>query len=182
MGGKWLELLMEIAPNVKRAAALFNPDTAPRQGTYYLTSFQAAARSLKVEPITVPVHSAAEIENCITSLGREPGGGLVVTGDPFLLIDRRSTILLAARNKVPAVYFHSVFARDDGLLSYGPDNGDIFRRAATYVDRILRGTKPAELPVQSPVKFELVINLKTAKALGLDVPWILQQRADEVIE
>jgi putative ABC transport system substrate-binding protein len=182
IGGKWLELLTEIAPNVKRAAAMFNPDTAPHRGAYYLPSFEAAARSLKVEPITMPVHSRAEIEAGITSLGREPGGGFVAMGDPFILIDRKSTLLLATQNKVPAVYFHAVFPRDGGLLSYGPDNGDIFRRAAPYVDRVLRGANPAELPVQSPVKFELVINLKTAKALGLEAPWILQQRADEVIE
>jgi ABC-type uncharacterized transport system substrate-binding protein len=156
--------------------------TAPHRGAYYLPSFEAAARSLKVEPITMPVHSRAEIEAGITSLGREPGGGFVAMGDPFILIDRKSTLLLATQNKVPAVYFHAVFPRDGGLLSYGPDNGDIFRRAAPYVDRVLRGANPAELPVQSPVKFELVINLKTAKALGLEAPWILQQRADEVIE
>ncbi len=180
--GKWLELLTETAPGVKRAAIMFNPDTAAGGGSFYLPSFQAAARSLKVEQITVPVHSDAEIETGITSLGREPGGGLVAMGDPFMLAHRAPTILAAARNKVPAVYFAPVFPRDGGLLSYGPDPGDMFRRAAPYVDRILRGAKPAELPVQAPTKFELAINLKVAKALGLTFPPFLLDSADEVIE
>jgi putative tryptophan/tyrosine transport system substrate-binding protein len=146
MGGKCLELLTEIAPSVKRAAIIFNPDTAPGgRSYYYLRSFEAAARLLKVEPITAIVQSDAEIEASITSLGREPGGGLVVPGDIFLLIHRAPTILLAARNHVPAVYYNAVFARDGGLLSYGPDIGDIFRRAALYVDRILRGAKPESM-------------------------------------
>jgi ABC-type uncharacterized transport system substrate-binding protein len=182
MGGKWLELLKEIAPSVKRAATIFNPDTAPGRGSYYLPSFEAAARSLKVEPITLPVRSDTEIETAITSLGRKPGSGFVAIGDSFLVANRGPIILAAARNNVPAVYFHASFARDGGLFSYGPDNADIFRRAASYVDRILRGAKPAELPVQVPTKFERVINLKTAKAIGLDVPMHLQQLADEVIE
>ena len=129
-----------------------------------------------------PVHSEAEIETVITSLGSEPGGGLVVMPDTFVESHRAHIILLAARNNVPTVYPDSVWARDGGLLSYGPDRADIFRRSAAYVDRILRGAKPAELPVQAPTKYELVINLKTAKALGLDVSLQLQQRADEVIE
>ncbi|MBV8139470.1 MAG: ABC transporter substrate-binding protein, partial [Deltaproteobacteria bacterium] len=182
MGGKWLELLKEIAPGIKRAAIMFNPDTAPGQGSYYLPSFEAAARSLQVEPITAPVHSEVEIEAGIVSLGREPGGGLIAMGDSFMWGRRSSAILAAARNNVPAIYPGAVCARDGGLLSYSPDIGDIFRRATPYVDRILRGANPASLPVQNPVKFELVINLKTAKALGLDVPFQFQQRADEVIE
>ena len=180
--GKWLELLTETAPSVKRAAIMFNPDTAAGGGSFYLPSFEAAARSLKVEPITLPVHSDAEIETGITSLGREPGAGLVAMGDPFMLAHRVPVILTAARNKVPAVYFAAVFPRDGGLLSYGPDPGDMFRRAAPYVDRILRGAKPGELPVQAPTKFELAINLKTAKALGLTFPAFLLDSADEVIE
>jgi putative tryptophan/tyrosine transport system substrate-binding protein len=182
MGGKWMELLKEIAPSVNRAGAIFNPDTAPGRGSYYLPSFEAAARSLKVEPITVPVHNDAEIEAAVTSLGREPGGGLVVIGDVFLVAHRGPIISTAARTKVPAIYFHAAFARDGGLLSYGPDNADLFRRAATYVDRILRGAGPAELPVQVPIKFIRAINLKTARALGLEVPLTLQASADEVIE
>jgi putative ABC transport system substrate-binding protein len=161
---------------------MFNPDTAPGGGSYYLPSFDAAARNLKIEPIAARVRSVAEIETVITSLGREPGGSIVVMPDVFVETHRGQIILSAARNNVPAVYSLSVFARDGGLLSYGPDRVDIFRRAASYVDRILKGEKPNELPVQAPVKFELVINLKTAKSLGLDVPLFLQQRADEVIE
>jgi putative tryptophan/tyrosine transport system substrate-binding protein len=135
-----------------------------------------------VEPIAAPVHSDAEIEAVITSLGREPGGGLVINPDAFLFTHRATIILLAARNNVPAVYRDSVFVRDGGLLSYGPDLGDMFRRAAPYVDRILRGAKPSELPVQLPVKFEMALNAKTAKALGLTVPPSILNLADEVIE
>jgi putative ABC transport system substrate-binding protein len=182
VAGKWLELLTEIAPTVKRAAIMFNPGTAPGGGSYYLPAFEAAARSLKVAPIAAPVHSDADIEMVITSLGRESGGGLVVSTDAFMIVHRAPVILLAARNNVPAVYQTSVFARDGGLLSYGPDRGDIFRRSASYVDRILRGAKPADLPVQLPVKFEMAVNLKTAKALGLTVPQSILLRADEVIE
>jgi putative ABC transport system substrate-binding protein len=182
MAGKWLELLTEIAPGVKRAATMFNPDTFPAGRSYYLPSFEAAARSLKVVPIVAPVHSDAEIETVMTSLGREPGGGLVVMGGVFMGVHRAPIILLAARNNVPAVYFHPVFPRDGGLLSYGPDWVDMFRRTALYVDRILRGAKPADLPVQFPTRFEMVLNAKTAKALGLAVPPSILLRADEVIE
>ncbi len=170
MGGKWLELLTEIAPGVKRVAAMFNPDTAPYVRSYYLPAFEAAARSFKVTPIVAPVHSDAEIETVIASLGREPGGGLVVMPDTFTVVHRAPIILLAARNNVPAVYWITMAAKDGGLLSYGPDLGDLFRRAAPYVDRILKGEKPAELPVQVPTKFEMALNVKTAKALGLAVP------------
>jgi putative ABC transport system substrate-binding protein len=182
MAGKWVELITEIAPGVKRAAIMFNPDTAPGGGSYLLPSFEAAARSLKVAPIAAPVHGDAEIETVITSLGREPGGGLVVMPDGFMTVHRAPIISLAARNNVPAVYARSFFARDGGLLSYGPDQVDLFRRSASYVDRILRGAKPAELPVQLPTKFEMVLNAKTAKALGLAVPPSILLRADEVIE
>jgi putative tryptophan/tyrosine transport system substrate-binding protein len=181
-GGKWLEVLKEIAPDIKRAAIMFNPDTAPAGGSYYLPSFDAAARKLKVEPIAVRVRSVAEIETVITSLGREPGSSLVVMPDAFMEIHRGQIILFAARNNVPTVYSQSVFARDGGLLSYGADRVDIFRRSASYVDLILRGAKPAELPVQLPIKYEMTVNAKTAKSLGLDVPLFFQQRADEVIE
>jgi putative ABC transport system substrate-binding protein len=135
-----------------------------------------------VAPIAAPVHSDAEIETVITSLSREPRGGLVVNGDTFMEVHRAPIILLAARNNVPAVYFDAVFTRDGGLLSYGPDQRDILRRSASYVDRILRGAKPADLPVQLPVKFEMALNAKTAKALGLAVPPSILLRADEVIE
>ena len=159
---------------------MFNPDTAPV--STYMPSFDTAARSLKVAPIIAPVHSDVEIEMVIIALGREPGGGLVVMPDIFTTVHRAPIILAAARNNVPAVYSVSAFARDGGLLSYGVDQVDIFRRAASYVDRILRGAKPADLPVQLPTKFEMVVNLKTAKALGLTVPPSILLRADEVIE
>jgi putative ABC transport system substrate-binding protein len=181
LGGKWLELLSEIAPGLKRAAIMFNPDINP-VSVYFMPSFETAARSLKVEAITAPVHDGVEIETAILALGREPGGGLIVTSDAFVIAHRASIILAAARNKVPVVYIASLFARDGGLLSYGPDPAGNFRRAATYVDRILRGAKPGDLPVQFPTKFEMVVNLKTAKALGLAVPPSILVRADEVIE
>jgi putative tryptophan/tyrosine transport system substrate-binding protein len=182
MAGKWLELLMEIAPGLKRVAIMFNPDTAVGGGSYFLTAFEAAARSFKVTPIAAPVHSDAEIETIIASLGREPGGGLVVTSDAVTRSYRAPIILLAAQNHVPAVYPQSLFARDGGLLSYGPDNRDLFHRAIPYVDRILRGAKSADLPVQVPTKFDMVLNAKTARALGLVVPQSILLLADEVIE
>jgi putative ABC transport system substrate-binding protein len=180
VGGKWLELLSEIAPGLKRAAFMFNPDTVPV--SVYMPSLETAARSLRIVLSTAPVHSDVEIETAITALGREPGGGLVALGDPFVIGHRASTISAAARNSVPAVYTQSLFARDGGLLSCGSDYGDIYRRAATYVDRILRGAKPGDLPVQQPTKFELTINLRTAKALGLTIPETLLATADEVIQ
>jgi putative tryptophan/tyrosine transport system substrate-binding protein len=182
MGGKWLELLTEIAPGVKRATVMFNPNTAPYARSYYLPSFEAAARSFKVAPIVAPVHSEAEIETVITSLGREPGGGLVVLPDTFSQVHRTAIILLAARNNVPVAYCDNSFAVDGGLFSYGPDQIDIFRRAAAYVDRILKGEKPADLPVIQPTRFELVINLKTVRAFGIDIPAKLLALSDEVIE
>jgi putative ABC transport system substrate-binding protein len=180
LGGKWLELLSEIAPGLKRAAITFNPDAV--LASTYMPSFETAARSLKIAPITAPVHSDVEIETAIIALGREPGGGLVVMPDAFTLAHHAPIISVAARNNVPAVYWQSNFAREGGLLSYGVDQVDILRRAATYVDRILRGAKPADLPVQFPTKFQMVVNLKTAKALGLAVPPSIRLRADEVIE
>jgi putative ABC transport system substrate-binding protein len=180
LGGKWLELLSEIAPGLKRAAIMFNPDTA--DASVHMPSFETAARSLKVVPITAPVHSDGEIETAIIALGREPGGGLVVMPDTFNYVHRVPIILAAARNNVPAVYNLSAYAREGGLLSYGVDLVDALRRAVSYVDRILRGAKPAELPVQFPTKFEMVLNLKTAKALGLTIPRSIWLRADEVIE
>jgi putative ABC transport system substrate-binding protein len=144
--------------------------------------FETAARSLKVAPIIAPVHSEVEIQAAITALGREPGGGLVVVPDVFLNVHRALIISAAARNNVPAVYRYSYLVRDGGLLSYGSDEVDIFRRAASYVDRILRGEKPGDLPVQFPTKFEMVVNRKTATALGLAIPPSIMLRADEVIE
>ena len=179
LGGKWLELLSEIAPGLKRATIMFNPDTAPV--STFMPSFETAAWSLKVAPINGAFHSDVEIETAIVDLGREAGGGLVIPGG-VRAVHHASIISAAARNNVPAVYYDSDFARDGGLLSYAVDPVDTFRRAATYVDRILRGAKPSDLPVQQPTKFELVINLKTAKALGLTVPETLLATADEVIQ
>ena len=182
MGGKRLQLLTEIAPGIKRVAIMFSPDTAPYVRSYFQPSFEAAARLLKVEPIIAPVHSDAEIETVITSLAREPGGGLITVPDNFVNSHRQTVISLAARNNIPAVYQISVFVREGGLLSYGADDVDTYRRAATFADRILRGEKPSDLPVQLPTKFEFVINLKTAKALGLTIPETLLATADEVIQ
>jgi putative ABC transport system substrate-binding protein len=179
LGGKWLELLSEIAPGLKRAAMMFI-DTP--NASVYLPSLEAAARARKVVPIVAPVHGDVEIETAINDLGREPGGGLVIIPDGFMGLHRAPIISAAARNNVPAVYAQSFFARDGGLLSYGIDQVDIWRRAAIYVDRILRGAKPAELSVQLPTKFELIINLKTAKALGITIPETLLATADEVIQ
>jgi putative ABC transport system substrate-binding protein len=180
LGGKWLELLSEIAPGLKRIAIMFNPGTAP--ASIYMPTFETAAQSLKVMLFLAPAYSDAEIETAIIALGREPGGGLVVMISPFMTAHRTQIILAAARNNIPAVYSASYFARDGGLLSYGPDRVDNWRRAASYVDRILHGAKPADLPVQFPTKFEMVVNLRTAKALGLTVPQSILLRADEVIE
>jgi putative ABC transport system substrate-binding protein len=147
-----------------------------------MPSLETAARSLKVEPIIAPIHSDAEIEAAIIALGREPGSGLVVVPDGSIFGHRAPIISAAARNKVPAVFWPSAFAREGGLLSYGADTVDNYRRAATYVDRILRGEKPGDLPVQLPTKYEMVVNRKTATALGLAIPPSILLRADEVIE
>jgi putative ABC transport system substrate-binding protein len=180
LGGKWLELLSEIAPGLKRAAIMFNPDAVTVSAN--MPSFEMAARSLKVASITARVHGDAEIETVITALGRDPGGGLVVILDVFNTAHRARIISAAVRNNVPAVSSAGYFVRDGGLLSYGPDPVDFYRRAASYVDRILRGEKPGDLPVQLPTKFEMVVNRKTANALGLAIPPSILLRADEVIE
>jgi putative tryptophan/tyrosine transport system substrate-binding protein len=179
VAGKWLSLLKEIAPGIKRAGIMFNPDTAPGGGKYYLDSFEAAARSLAVEPVVMRVRSDAEIETAIAGLGS--AAGLVLMDDSFMGVHYRTIISLAAR-KIPTIFLTPDFVKDGGLISYGPDLADIFRRAAGYVDRILRGEKPADLPVQTPTKYETAINLKTAKALGLHIPPELLATADEVIE
>jgi putative ABC transport system substrate-binding protein len=181
LGGKWVELLREIAPRVARTALLFNPSTAPFV-EYYLKSFHAAAASFGVEAITAAVRDMSELESIVTKLAREPNGGLIVLNEDFTIAHRAEIISLAARYRLPAVYPYRFFAELGGLLSYGVDLSDNFRRAAPYVDRILKGDKPTDLPVQAPAKYVLTINLKTAKSLGLDVPWFLQQRADEVFE
>jgi putative tryptophan/tyrosine transport system substrate-binding protein len=181
MAGKWLELLKEIAPRVNRVALLFNPNTATF-ANMFLDPLNAAAASLGVEVTAARVHDMSELESAIAAQGREPNGGLVAMPDSFLNARRAEITSLAARHRLPAVYPYRFYPEHGGLLSYGVDLIDNYRHAAAYADRILKGTKPSELPVQAPVKFELVVNLKAAKALGLDVPWFLQQRADEVIE
>ncbi len=181
MPTKWLQLLKEIAPRVVRIAFLFNPATAP-YAEFFLGPLKAAAPSVGVEVIASPVRDTSELKSVIAAQAREPDSGLIVTPDSFMDVHRAEIASLAARYRVPAVYPFHQFAQVGGLLSYGNDQLDNYRRAAVYVDRILRGAKPSELPVQAPVKFELVINLKTAKALDLAVPQSLLARADEVIE
>jgi putative tryptophan/tyrosine transport system substrate-binding protein len=182
MGGKWVELLNEVAPGLRRVAMMFNPDTAPGHGAYFAQAFKDAAKSFGLEPALAPVHADADIQVVIADLGREPRGGLVIVTDSFMFVHRATVIAQSAYHRVPSVYPNHVMARDGGLLSYGASNIDLFRRAALYVDRILRGTKPSELPVEIPTKFEVVINLRTAKTLGLEIPPTLLARADEVIE
>ena len=182
VGGKWLELLEEIAPQVRRAAIVFNPDTAPGHGRYYSASFEAAAKALSIQPLEVPVRNDNDIEEAVASLAGQPNAGLVVMSDGFVRVHRHTIIAATARYKIPAVYPLRVNATEGGLLAYGPHYVDLFSQVATYVDRILRGANSAELPVQVPTKFELVINLKTAKALGLVAPPALLASADEVIE
>jgi putative ABC transport system substrate-binding protein len=181
LGGKWLELLKEIAPRVARVALLFNPATAT-MAEYYLDPTKAAAAFLGVEAIVAPVHDRSELESIIATQARESNSGLIVLPDSFLRVHRAEVTSLPARYRLPAVYPFRQFAEDGGLLSYGIDLLENWRGAAGYVDRILKGEKPSDLPVQAPVKFELVINLKAAKALGLEVPAQLLGRADEVIE
>jgi len=177
---KWLELLQEVAPGVKRAAVLRDPTIS--SGPAQFGVIQAAAPSLRVEVSPVNVHDASEIERGVTAFARSGNGGLIVTGSPLSLVHRELIIALSARHKLPAIYFLRPFVTDGGLISYGPNVPDQARRAAGYVDRILKGEKPADLPVQAPTKYETVLNLKTAKALGLEIPPTLLAIADEVIE
>jgi putative tryptophan/tyrosine transport system substrate-binding protein len=182
MGGKWIELLKKIAPSSVRVGVIFNPDTAPGGGSFFLNSVAASAPALAVEVLPFPVRSDEEIERAIAGLGREPGGGLIVMLDIFAAVHRPAIIAQAASSRVPAVFPWRFGATDGGLVAYGVDVVDLHRRAAAYVDRILKGTSPADLPVQQPTKFELVINMKTAKALGIEVSPTLLATADEVIE
>jgi putative ABC transport system substrate-binding protein len=181
LGGKWLGLLKEIEPRLTRVAVMYNPQTAP-YAELYLQSMEAAGTALGVKPFRSVVRREADIEEVISGLGREPGSGLIAMTDSFMTVHRKAIVELAMRHKVPLMYFVSVVPREGGLISYGIDLTDLFGRAAAYVDRILRGAKPADLPVQLPTKFELVINLKAAKALGLTVPPPLLTGANEVIE
>ena len=181
IGGKWLQVLKEIAPMTARAAVIFNPNTAPYY-RLYMRSIEAAAVALGVKVLEAPVQSRAEIETAIAMLAREPGGGVITMSDLFPVVHRDLIIALTARYRLPAVYFLRSLVTDGGLISYGVDLTDMQRRAATFVDRILKGAKPADLPVELPTKFALVINQTTAKTLGLNIPLTLLTRADEVIE
>jgi len=178
-GGKWVEMLKEIAPRTAHVALLFNPETAPE---FYMPSVQAAAFSFAVEASMAPVHARDEIAGVIAAQARSPGGGLIVMPDVFNDANGELIIALATRSGVPAIYPRPVFAESGGLIAYGADLAEQFRQAAGYIDRILKGANPGDLPVQRPTKFELVINLKTAKALGLEVPMSLLMRVDKVIE
>jgi putative tryptophan/tyrosine transport system substrate-binding protein len=182
MVGKWVEMLKEMAPGVSRVAFLFNPQTAPYVARYYQGPLEASARSLGLQSLASPVHDAREIESAIFAFGHEPGGGLIVMPDSFNIVHRSQIMALAAQHRLPIISPYRFMVEEGGLMAYGVEPVELFRRAAVYVDRILKGAKPAELPVQAPTKFELVINLKAVKALGLSVPSTLLARADEVIE
>jgi putative ABC transport system substrate-binding protein len=181
LGSKWMEALKQIAPNLRRVTAIVNPKTAPYY-PLYVRVMEKAASSFAVELTVVEVHDDADIERAISARAHEPDGGLFVIPDTFNFIHRRRIIALVDRYRLPAIYYFPLFARDGGLISYGPDELDMFRRTAGYVDRILKGAKAGDLPVQQPTNFRLIINLKTAKSLGLEVPLHIQQLADEVIE
>jgi putative ABC transport system substrate-binding protein len=180
--GKWVEMLKEIAPSITRVSFLFNPQTAPYVTRYYQEPLETSARSLGLQPLASPVYNAREVESAIIAMGREPGGSFIIMPDSFNIVHRNRVIELAAQHRLPVISPYRFMAEEGGLMAYGIEPVDLFRRAASYVDRLLKGTKPAELPVQAPTKFELVINLKAAKALGLTVPPTLLARADEVIE
>jgi putative tryptophan/tyrosine transport system substrate-binding protein len=181
IGTKWLETLKATAPRITRVALIFSPDTAPFADLFW-RPIKAAAQSFSVEPISAGVRNTEELERVADALAQDANGGLLVLPDVSTANHRGLIIALAARHRLPAVYPYRFFAASGGLLSYGVDVADVFRRAASYVDRILKGTNPGELPIQAPAKYELVINLRTAKALGLEVPPTLLARADEVIE
>jgi putative tryptophan/tyrosine transport system substrate-binding protein len=182
MGGKWLQLLKEMAPRVGRVAMIFNPESAPGRGAFFSPTFETASQALSIKPVTLAVHSAGALEAAIATFAQERDGGLVVTPDTFTSFHKELIVSLAARHRLPAIYPFRFFASQGGLISYGSDPVDPFQRASLYVDRILKGERPANLPVQAPTKFELVINLKTAKTLGLEVAPFLLAQADEAIE
>jgi putative ABC transport system substrate-binding protein len=181
LAGKWVELLKEIAPSVRRVGILFNPVTAPYVSRFYEPALKAAAAALAVDATPTSVHTMTDLEEAISEIAREPGGGLIVMPDDFLNAHREDLITLAARNRLPTVYPWRFLAELGGLIAYGSERNQ-FPLAAAYVDRILRGEKPADLPIQAPTKYQLIVNRKTAQALGLDVPPTLLSRADEVIE
>jgi putative tryptophan/tyrosine transport system substrate-binding protein len=182
LGGKWLQLLKEIAPRIKRIAFMFDPKMAPGGGAFYRRLIEDAAPTIGVQVIETAVHDAADIKRAIEGFAREPNGGLIVLPDVTNVNHRRATISLVAHHRLPAIYPTDYFTKDGGLISYGADYLDLYRKSASYVDRILRGAKPVDLPVQGPIKFQLAINLRTAKALGLTIPPTLLVQADQVIE
>jgi putative tryptophan/tyrosine transport system substrate-binding protein len=182
MGGKWLELLKEIAPRVGRIGVIFNPITAPYVTGYYMPDLKADAQKFEVKLVTAVVHKTDDLEAIISEIAREPNGGLIVMPDTFTILHRALIIALADKYRVPAIYAYGYMSREGGLLAYGADQGVPFPLMAEYIDRIFRGAKPSDLPVQATTKFELMINLKTAKALGISVPQTLHVAADEVIE
>jgi len=182
IAGKYLEMLKEMVPQLVRVAIMYNPNSVPDAGKFFSRPFIASATKLKVRPITAEVHDPSEIENALVKLGRESGSGLVLVPDNFMSVHRDLIISLTTQFRIPAIYPYRYFAEAGGLVSYGVHAIDQFRRASEYVSRILRGAKPADLPVQAPTKFELVINLRTAEALGLVIPKILLAGADAVIE
>ena len=182
MVGKWLELLKEIVPSVSRVTFIFNPDTAPGGGSYFLKPAEAAAGSFGLNVVSATTRASVDIERAMDAVAREPGGAIVVIPDTFLVANYELVIATALRNRLPVIYPFTFWGPLGGLIAYGVDSAGEFRRAATYVDRVLRGTSPSDLPVQAPTRFELVINLKTAKAMGLNVSPNLLTRADEVIE
>jgi putative ABC transport system substrate-binding protein len=182
MIGKWLEMLKQVAPGIAQAAVIFNPKTAPGGGSFFLEPFEEVARSFAVEPIAAPVKDADEIASAVAAMASKPGGSLIVMPDAFTTVHRQLIILLSARHALPAIYPYRYQAVEGGLLSYGVDDIDLMRRAAPYVDRILKGEKAADLPVQAPIKFDLVVNLRAAKVIGVTVPPTLIALADQVIE
>ena len=182
LGGKWVELLKEVAPGVKRATILFNPDVASSGGSFYLRTIEAAAALVSVAINPVRVLTVAEIETALAAVAAEKDSGLIVMPDPFIVPNRASIRAFAERNRIPAIYGFPYMAQEGGLLAYGIDNVDLHRRSADYIDRILKGAQPGQLPVQAPVRFSLVLNLKTAKAVGIAFSPGLLARADEVIE
>jgi putative tryptophan/tyrosine transport system substrate-binding protein len=182
MGGKWIEILKEIMPGIKYVKVMFNPDTAPGGGDIFLRSIEAGARSLAIEIGSITVHNSEEIEGAIAGIGQQSDTGLIVPPDIFLTAHRAKIVALAATFRVPTIYQYDYFVRDGGLISYGVDFPDLFRRAGGYVDQILKGSSPADLPVQAPTKFQFVVNLKAARSLGLTVSPTLLSRADDVIE
>jgi putative ABC transport system substrate-binding protein len=182
IAGKYLSMLKEMVPQLARVALMYNPDSVPDSGTFFTGAFMESAAKYKVQPIIAQVHDVSEIENMITKLGGETRSGLVLVPDNFTTVHRELIISLTAQFRIPTIFPYRYFAEAGGLLSYGVDAVELFRRASEYVNRILRGAQPADLPVQAPTKFELVINLKTAKALGLVIPRFLLASADQVIE